>query len=197
MKTPSHFALGWSCARILKLGPRDTRIFIAGAILPDLPVVVGWTLVASHTSLSHGRLDSGLIRVAMDKLYFSDSLLACLHNLFHAPLSLFLMACIGWVLMASHPALRRLFLVLIAGAACHSVLDILTHVHDGPLLLWPLERSMRFTGPVSHWDPLHGGTWFTMLEILGGMVFGGFWLIRRFFFGESDDENRAAVSRPI
>lgn len=196
MKTPSHIAIGWCCARVLRLPPRDARILIAGAVLPDLPVVVGWSLIAGYTSIANGGPDPGIIRETMDRLYFSDSILACLHNLFHAPLSLLLLICGAWVFLAGYPNVRRLVVLLIAGAASHSLLDILTHVNDGPLLFWPLERTIRITGPVSHWNPAYGGAWFTALETLGSVAFCAYWGFRRFVCGGFGGESRPVVSKP-
>ena len=52
-------------------------------------------------------------------------------------------------------------------AACfvHSVIDILTHAMDGPLILFPFNWSLRFQSPVSYWDPAHYGTQFTIFEL--------------------------------
>jgi hypothetical protein len=55
------------------------------------------------------------------------------------------------------------------GAGLHTVVDILTHHDDGPLLLFPFEWSYRFASPVSYWDPNHYGDIFAPLE----MIFSG------------------------
>jgi hypothetical protein len=45
------------------------------------------------------------------------------------------------------------------------VVDIATHVDDGPLLLFPLHWTLRFQSPVSYWDRTHYGREFTIFEL--------------------------------
>ncbi len=61
-------------------------------------------------------------------------------------------------------ALKRPTLIFLLGAWTHSLVDILTHIHDGPLLLWPLDHTIRVRGLVSHWDPAFGGHWVMAAE---------------------------------
>lgn len=50
------------------------------------------------------------------------------------------------------------------GAGLHSAIDILTHAGDGPLLLFPLNWTYRFSSPVSYWDPEYYGRIFAPIE---------------------------------
>ena len=47
----------------------------------------------------------------------------------------------------------------------HTALDIPTHVHDGPLLVFPLNWSIRFRSSISYWDPNYFGREFTYFEL--------------------------------
>ena len=70
-------------------------------------------------------------------------------------------------------------------AAClfHSLVDIVTHHDDGPLLLWPLEWTLRYESPVSYWDhQFHGNNFFifeVILDLLLVMMLVGICLCRR------------------
>ena len=44
------------------------------------------------------------------------------------------------------------------------MLDILTHVDDGPVLFFPFEWQLRFISPVSYWDPRYHGRIFGFFE---------------------------------
>lgn len=57
--------------------------------------------------------------------------------------------------------------------------DILSHVTDGPLVLWPIDDTIRLRGPFSHRDPAFGGLWVSALEALAGTVFRMTWPVRR------------------
>jgi hypothetical protein len=52
------------------------------------------------------------------------------------------------------------------GAGIHTVIDIATHVDDGPLLFFPFNWSYRLQSPISYWDPEHYGLIFAPLEHL-------------------------------
>ena len=47
------------------------------------------------------------------------------------------------------------------GCGIHSVIDIATHHHDGPLLQFPFDFDYRCKSPFSYWDPRHYG-WIVM-----------------------------------
>lgn len=58
----------------------------------------------------------------------------------------------------------RPLLWLAAGMMGHTVVDVLTHHSDGPLLLFPLNWTYRFASPVSYWEADHFGREFTVVE---------------------------------
>ena len=72
------------------------------------------------------------------------------------------------------------------GVACtiHTVIDILVHHNDGPLLLFPFEWNLRFMSPVSYWDRDYYGIPFTIFEhalliVMLVMLARGWWQRRR------------------
>lgn len=56
----------------------------------------------------------------------------------------------------------------------HTMLDIPTHHNDGPLILFPLEWSVRFYSPVSYWDPRYFGREFALFELLLNLTLLGY-----------------------
>ena len=52
----------------------------------------------------------------------------------------------------------------------HSVVDVLTHHDDGPLLFFPFSWTIRFYSPISYWDPAHFGRPFAIFELVFDLV---------------------------
>lgn len=180
MKTPTHFLLGHCCARLLGWRGADARLVIAGACLPDLPIVVCWPAIGVYTTLRDGTFDLARFRAIIDGLYFSDSLISGLHNLLHSPVSIGLLVLLAGIFFPASPVLRRACLLVLFGALSHSLLDIATHIEDGPLVLWPLDQTVRVRGMVSHWDPVDGGIWVTGIELAVAGLVGFVMTFRRF-----------------
>lgn len=130
--------------------------FVAGSVMPDLPLI----LLTAISMLSTPTWAEGMKK--MHSTYETDALWIALHNLPHSLVALGLMAAFAGALSRRW---RTLLLWFVAGAALHSVVDILTHAGDGPMFLYPLS-GFRFDSPVSYWDPAYYGRAFTRLEYL-------------------------------
>lgn len=180
MKSPTHFLIGHCCARALRWQGRDARLLVLGACLPDLPIILCWPAIGLYTAMTGGAFDMARFRSIADGLYFSDSLLSGLHNLMHSPVSLCFLLLVAGIVFPSNAVWRRAIVIVLAGALSHSLVDIVSHVEDGPLVLWPLENSIRIRGPVSHWNPAHGGIWVTAIETGGVVAFAAWQAFRRF-----------------
>ncbi len=178
MKTPTHALIGYGCARLLGWRGRLRTALIVGAVAPDLPVAIVWSWIAAAVTLRDGRFHQPAIQVEMDRVYFADSWVSALHSLLHSPTSLAGLALLVCLLDRRGAWLRPLGLAFLLGALTHSAADIVSHVTDGPLLLWPLNDTIRLRGLFSHWDPTFGGLWITGLEAVGGAVFLMAWLMR-------------------
>ncbi len=166
MKTPTHFLIGYGCASALGWTGSLRRACLVGAIVPDLPVAGVWTVLAASVTWRKGAYVQSLFQAEMDALYFSHSLMIGLHNLLHSPVSLSMLTLLVLVALHRAEAARRCCLAFLLGAVTHALADILSHVTDGPLLLWPLGNNWRLAGPFSHWDPAYGGYWVTAIELL-------------------------------
>ncbi|MEM8744451.1 MAG: metal-dependent hydrolase [Pseudomonadota bacterium] len=163
MKSPTHFLVGYDMARLLGWQGSRHRWLVAGALAPDCPVVCAGLTALATTLFDGGTFDFVAFKERMDCLYFLGWLTMSAHNLLHSPLSLALLAALAVLFVNAER--RSPFLAFLAGAAGHAVLDIFTHVEDGPLLLWPLDWETRVVGPVSHWDARFGGLVVTAVEL--------------------------------
>jgi len=162
MKTPTHAVAGWLIARWLNLPASGSKAVVIGAAVPDGPVIVVGTAIGALCHVN-GRPD--LFKPVMDAVYFGDTGLGDAHSFLHSPANLVLIA-IGVYLM--RPFFRGVSDWLgcfLLGAVSHAVLDVLTHVEDAPLMLWPFSLEFRWPGPVSHWDHRYYGDIVTVAEI--------------------------------
>lgn len=125
---------------------------IAGSVAPDIPIIIAFAWIGAAKVLNG---DGENIVTAFRIAYGSGPVLVASHQLLHAPISLaalYAAALIVWTLTRDFGCWLRSFMY---GAMAHSLVDIFTHVDDGPLLLWPFIGTLRFASPISHWNPSH------------------------------------------
>jgi hypothetical protein len=183
MQTYSHLLITAALRRGLK--QRATAVagkaFLLGAVLPDAPLVlltIGYAVYRQW--FNPALLDEHIFGSTYDALYFENVWWLGLHNLLHAPLMGLLLAGAGYLALRRGRGWGRALLWFAAGCLLHGVIDIFTHVDDGPLLFFPLNWTYRFTAPVSYWDPRHGGLIFAPLEHLLDLAIL-VWLGRAYF----------------
>jgi len=145
VQTYSHALLGFGLKTWLKgRGAAPSWMLAVGSFAPDIPLV----LLTVWFFWDRGEITFGR---GYDDYYFRNSLWIAAHNLFHSPppilLGVYLGRRFGW----------KKFFWFWVGCGFHSVIDIATHYHDGPLLLWPFDWEWRFLSPISYWDPRHYG----------------------------------------
>lgn len=145
--------------------PKEKTAVLTGSVMPDVPLTllsIGYIIdrryVRPHLP------DKTRCSPTFNDLYFNNPWWIALHNLFHAPFPLFIMALLGYW-QRQKPWGQKLFWFA-AGCSFHSAIDIVTHVDDGPVLTFPFNWHTRFNAPVSYWDPNHGGRLFFVLEHL-------------------------------
>lgn len=130
-----------------------------------------------------------------DDLFYNEPLWIISHNMFHAPLVIASIAAAGlvlWFAKRRHSpvgASRRdgnneakggaVLLSVAFGTGLHSLADVFTHHDDGPLLLFPVNMELRFSSPVSYWDPEHYGLVVLAIETALMVLMGVYWLVRR------------------
>jgi hypothetical protein len=154
MNTPAHVVLN---ATVLGRGRwRQYCLPItAGALLPDLPMVIFYLYERVITGAPE--------HVIWSRAYFTPGW----QGVFDASHSFPLIgaaALIAWRLGAQS------WLALLASMALHSIADLPLHNDDAHAHFFPLS-PWRFHSPISYWDPHHHGTIFLAAEVL--LVIGG------------------------
>lgn len=148
------------------------RAILIGGFAPD----VGLTILSAGALVWFPLVEGRSVQETFDHVYrdlfYEDAAWIIGHNTLHAPAVLVMLLLVGLRLRGP---VGRWLAAFAVGCLLHSVVDIVTHHDDGPLLLFPFDWSTRFTSPVSYWDPAHGG------RILGPIdqaitVLGGGWL---------------------
>jgi hypothetical protein len=150
-----------------------------GAITPDFPLVL-LSIFGGMYFRSTGMTTREAANHMFEKLYFSDPGWISAHHLFHAPFLLAAYTLILYPLRKHRVAYWLLWFV--AGCSLHSLVDILTHYDDGPLVFFPLNWTYRFHS-ISYWDRKHGGAWFGWLELALNIVLLSYllipWLVKK------------------
>jgi hypothetical protein len=119
-----------------------------GAITPDFPLVL-LSIFGGMYFRSTGMTTREAANHMFEKLYFSDPGWISAHHLFHAPFLLAAYTLILYPLRKHRVAYWLLWFV--AGCSLHSLVDILTHYDDGPLVFFPLNWTYRFHS-ISYWE---------------------------------------------
>ncbi len=178
MITTSHAVINAVATRHPKLRPRsnvaDRVALVIGGIAPDVALYVLNIGALIYYPLVDGLSVSDAHQRAMDDLYFNSPWWVAGHNLLHAPLILVALFAAASLLRSPWQSRLRFFA---AGALLHSLIDVAVHHDDGPLVFFPFSWSIRFSSPVSYWDPDHYGWFFRPLD-LAVTVVGVVWLAR-------------------
>lgn len=169
MNTPSHLIVNaalrkWAVAGGAVSIPRSA--FLLGAVLPDIPLFILWLGAYGYYRYVLADPTVTLMDARFDQLYFTDPFWIAAHNLLHSPTLLLILLALLWRFRAAVGARGHWWFWFFAGCMLHTVLDIPTHVDDGPLLFFPFDWSTRFQSPVSYWDSRHFGREFGVFELL-------------------------------
>lgn len=165
MNTPSHFLMTAAIAKVLPQIPIHRKAFLIGSVAPDLAL---WLLTAGGIVYYHLILGWELpetFQLMFRELYFHNPFWIALHNLLHAPLLLMAGIVVVWSKRNHSQSIQHWLFWFFVACLFHSVVDILTHANDGPLLLFPLNWSIRFQSPLSYWDPRYHGREFSRFEL--------------------------------
>jgi membrane-bound metal-dependent hydrolase YbcI (DUF457 family) len=179
VNTPSHFIIHAAIAK-RATNPKLVRsAFLWGAVAPDISLTL-LSIVSPFYFHSQGMSLGQAMRYIFDTLYFSNPWWISAHHLLHAPLLLMFYA------LVLYPFRKKRFvywlLWFVAGCSLHTLVDILTHYDDGPLVLFPLNWTFRVHS-ISYWDRAHGGTWLGWLELALDLLLLGYllipWLVKK------------------
>jgi membrane-bound metal-dependent hydrolase YbcI (DUF457 family) len=161
MNTPTHFIIHAALAKRAKNPQLVRSAFLWGAVAPDIPLTL-LSIISPLYFRSRGMPFSESMPYIFETLYFSNPWWITAHHLLHAPILLGLYAVVLYPFR--HQRIARWLLWFVAGCALHTLVDILTHYDDGPLVFFPLNWTYRFHS-FSYWDRGHGGAWFGWLEL--------------------------------
>ena len=163
MNTPSHFLIN---AAVAKFSRRPVAIgaFLIGSIAPDTPLYL-LSIGGYFHYTNRGMAAAEAFRHMFDGLFFHDPIWISLHNCLHSPLLLGVAIALLWNYRDRFGSLARWGFYFFLACLLHTALDIPTHVDDGPLLLFPLNWTLRFRSPISYWDPDYFGRQFAYFEI--------------------------------
>ena len=163
VNTPSHFLIGAAIAKFSR-HPVVTSAFLLGSIAPDIPLYL-LSIGGFFHYTSRGMSAADTFRYMFDTLFFTDPVWIALHNLLHSPLVLVVAIALLWSSRNRIGSWARWSFYFFLACLLHTALDIPTHVHDGPLLFFPINWSLRFRSSVSYWDPDYFGREFTYFEL--------------------------------
>jgi membrane-bound metal-dependent hydrolase YbcI (DUF457 family) len=148
--------------------------FLWGSIVPDFPLLfisIGYFLYFRYVTTQD---ISGIMDKAFGEMYFNDPVWIAGHNFLHSPTALILYALFLWRFFDKPNTRGHWWLSFVFGCLVHSVIDILTHFDDGPVLFFPFDWHTRFYSPVSYWDKAHYASQFVYFEIGLNIVLLGY-----------------------
>ena len=157
MQTYSHFLMTAALSRPLKQRNISvhTGAFLLGSVLPDIPFTLLTLFYESYylwiAPIAPGQTWRSVMEYLHFDLFYRDLVWTVGHNFFHAPLILLVCGLAGWGLRRRWRSGNAL-LWFAGGAGLHTLLDIVTHHSDGPLIFFPLNWSYRFASPISYWE---------------------------------------------
>ncbi len=181
MHTYSHvLQTVWLRSVLATRGCNPHASFVLGSFLPDMPLMLltAWYGIRRRLDLGSGAPFFG---ADYDALFFGDPVWLIGHNSMHAPPTIAAGLALGWWLGLGGG--RRGWAVLFwfaAGCGLHSIFDIATHHHDGPLLLFPFDLETRFASPVSYWDSRHYAKVLLPIEHAIDLAIGA-WMLGKWF----------------
>ena len=178
MQTYSHAIFNATIGKqIEKYGIRPRYwALVIGSLIPDVPLVI-LTVHYLWRNSYFGAEPDVMFGPEYDALYFTDFVWVTGHSLFHAPLMIALWVAIGWFFGFRRGQMWGKWVFWFAvGNGLHSAFDIVTHHNDGPLLLFPFNWSLRFSSPISYWDPQHHGVLVSSIEHALNLFFVGTWV---------------------
>lgn len=139
--------------------------FLWGAVTPDIPLGLLTLGYFIYNRLINQQPVAGLKPGAFTELYFNNPFWIASHNFLHSPTALVFYALLLWRFVDKLGTRGHWGLSFVFGCLVHSIIDILTHFDDGPVLFFPFEWYIRFHSPISYWDKAHYAGVFIYFEV--------------------------------
>lgn len=149
MRTVSHFlitALVWDLLNRRRPPIHTGKGFLLGAIIPDVPLMLLtlWYFVHRLKSDNPPSEESPFYGPEYDNYFFENRYWIALTSLFHAPFLLLMYFLLAALVYWLDHAIGSPLLWFCASCTFNSVLDILTQVQDGVLVLFPFDWNYRY-----------------------------------------------------
>lgn len=163
------------------LPPINGKAILLGSVLPDLLLItisigtIGYDILAGNFADGapgpEAPIGNSLTQQLFDVWFYENPWVISAQNLFHSPLLVTIFILIGlWAYRRGKPW-GAAFFWLSSAAMLHTLIDIPLHVDDGPLLLFPLNWTLRFRSPISYWDPnFYGREWGVFEHLLDAVL---------------------------
>jgi hypothetical protein len=145
MQTQSHFLMTAIVNRVLKKHTThqvQSIPFLIGSFAPDIVLMI---LTIAYIMQRQATTPREMFGPEFDTLYFTNPVWIIGHNLLHAPLMILTYASIGaWFGLRQGRQWSKWLFWFALGCGFHSLVDILTHHNDGPLVFFPFDWQTRF-----------------------------------------------------
>jgi hypothetical protein len=133
----------------------QTGAFLFGSVLPDIPFTILTLVYEAYylwiAPLAPDQTWRSVMQYLHFDLFYRDPVWTVGHNFFHAPFVLVIGGLIGLGLRHRW-RWGNAVLWVARGAGLHTVVDVVTHHSDGPLIFFPLNWTYRFASPISYWE---------------------------------------------
>lgn len=150
--------------------PIPTFAFLVGSVAPDIPLYLLSIGSAVYYHYIVGLSAERTFRHIYGTLYFNNPGWIAGHNLLHSPTLLLIVLAGLWPYRRTLGSVQRWLFWFLIACLFHSVIDIATHVDDGPVLFFPFDWTMRFQSLVSYWDRRYYGAQFAIFELALDLV---------------------------
>ena len=166
MNTPSHFLITAALRQGLRRQPIAVAPWLFGSVAPDIALYLLSLGGALYYRVFLSWSAEATWQHIYGTLYFHHPFWIASHNLLHSPTLLLLILAFLWPRRQQQGTWWTTLYWFFLACLLHSVIDILTHVDDGPLVFFPFEWTIRYQSPVSYWDSHHYGTQFAVFELM-------------------------------
>ncbi len=161
MNTQTHLIMG--AALFGRKIPAYAWAGVVGGLLPDIPMLV---IVATLKM-------TGVPNFLIFNVLFYQNWWQIANGLGHSLIFWPLILAVSWLTKGRSSERWKWWLTIIsiiaASAITHSIIDMLCHREDAHMHFWPLSW-WKFVSPVSYWNPLHYGGYFSAFETLLGIA---------------------------
>lgn len=155
--------------------------FLWGSVAPDIPLALLSLGYFFYNRYGFTQRGSGVMNSAFDTLYFNHPWWIASHNILHSPTALIIYTILLWRFLDKRNTRGHWWLWFVFGCMVHSVIDILTHFDDGPVLFFPFDWHTRFYSPVSYWDRTHYAEQFFFVELGVNIILLGYLFLPKLF----------------